>query len=133
MGWTIEYYEQEDSIQPAEIFEDRLEQGHPELRGKLIRIADQLMLSGPRVGGGLIKACRGYKGLSEMRAIYGQWLARELFGFDGLRVVLLHGYVKRGGEEASEPDLKKAYRYWQNYQRTRKISLVEEEEQHESL
>ncbi|SRR5579883_884766 len=133
MGWTIEYYEQEDSVQPAEVFEDQLEQDHPELRGKLLRIADQLVVHGPHVGGGLVKACRGYKGLSEMRAIYGQWLARELFGFDGMLVILLHGYVKRGGDEASEPDLKKAYRYWQDYQRTRKISPVEEEEEHESL
>jgi len=107
MGWTIEYYEQEDLVQPAKVFEDRLQQDHPELRGKLIRIADQLVIAGPQVGGGLIKACRGYKGLVEMRAISGQWLARELFGFDGLRVVLLHGYIKRGGDAASEPDLKK--------------------------
>lgn len=133
MGWTIEYYEQADSVQPAEVFEDDLEQHHPELRGKLLRIADQLVVSGPQVGGGQVKACRGYKGLSEMRAIYGQWLARELFGFDGLRVVLLYGYVKRGGDEASEPDLKKASRYWQDYQRTHKISLAKEEAHHEPL
>src|SRR5579859_5848105 len=132
MRWTIEYYEQAGSVQPAEVFEDHLERDHPELRGKLIRIADQLMVSGPQVGGGLVKACRGYKGLSEMRAIYGQWLARELFGFDGLRVVLLHGYIKRGGDVASEPDLKKAFRYWQDYQRIHKVSLVEEEH-HEPL
>lgn len=133
MGWTIEYYEQEDSVQPAETFEDQLAQDHPKLRGKLLRITDQLKVSGPRVGGGLVEACRGYKGLLEMRAIYGQWLARELFGFDGQQVILLHGYVKRGGDEASAPDLKKASRYWQDYQQTHKVSLAQEEETDESL
>jgi hypothetical protein len=54
-----------------------------------------------------------------------------LFGFDGARVVLLHGYVKRAGEVASKPDLKLAFAYWQDYQRTRKVSPeAPEQEQH---
>lgn len=133
MGWTIEYYEQEDTIQPAEVFEDDLGQHHPELAGKLIRVTDQVVIDGPRVGGGMVKACKGYKGLSEMRAIYGQWLARELFSFDGQKVILLHGYVKRGGDEASIPDLDKAMRYLQDYQRTHRVSPVQEEEYNEPL
>ena len=38
MPWIIEYYEQEDSAQPAELFEDMLDQRHPKLAGKLLRI-----------------------------------------------------------------------------------------------
>src|SRR5262245_545044 len=105
MAWTIEYFEQADTTQPAEIFEEKLDRDHPELAGKLLRIADQILMDGSRVGGGLIKPCRGYKGLWEMRAIYRQWLARELFGFDGQQAILLHGSVKRGGDAASKPDL----------------------------
>lgn len=65
-----------------------------------------------------------------MRPIFSGWLGRELFGFDEQQVVLLHGYVKRVGEPASARDLKQAFGYWQDYQRTRKISphAPEEEE-----
>lgn len=62
-----------------------------------------------------------------MRVIHGGILARELFGFDGERVVLLHGYIKRKGEPASETDLKKAFGYWEEYQRTRRVSPLQED------
>ncbi len=131
MVWTIEYYEQRDGTQPAEVFEDELDRTHVQLGAKLARIAEALKMSGPQLGGGLIESCRGYSGLWEMRAIFGQTLARELFGFDGSRVVLLHGYVKRGGDPASAKDLNGAAAYWQNYLSTRRIS-PEEPEQPES-
>ena len=62
------------------------------------------------------------------RVIHSGTLARELFGFDGERIVLLHGYVKRTGEPASQRDLNKASDYWKDYQKTRRVSPVQEEE-----
>ena len=129
MTWTIEYYEQTDSTQPAEVFEDALDRTHPKLSAKLARFVEQLEVFGPQLGGGYLESCHGYAGLWELRAIYSQWLARELLGFDQNRVVLLHGYVKRGGEPASTPDLTLAGNYWQDYLRTRRISPIQEEEQ----
>jgi hypothetical protein len=95
MPWTIEYYEQTDTAQPAEVFEDAVYKKYPKLAGKLARIVVALESNGPRLGGGLIEPCRGYPGVWEIRAIFSQTLARELFGFDDQRVVLLHGYLKR--------------------------------------
>jgi hypothetical protein len=97
------------------------------LAGKLLEITAALRTLGNRLSGGYMELCRGYPGLWEMRVISSQWLARELFGFDGNRVILLHGYVKRGGQKASKRDLKVAFAYWTDYQLTRKVSPVEEE------
>lgn len=57
-----------------------------------------------------------------MRAIFGQTLGRELFGFDGQRVILLHGYIKRAGQKASQRDLAKAADYLREYLRTHRVS-----------
>ncbi len=129
MKWTIEYFEQADTAQPAEVFEDALRTRHPKLLGKLLVILDQLELQGYQLGGGFIEKCYGYEGLWEIRTIHSRTLARELFGFDGERerIVLLHGYTKRSGEPASEDDLKKAFRYWAEYKRTHRISPEKEE------
>ena len=128
MVWTIEYYEQRDGTQPAEVFEDELKRAYPPLRGKLIRIARALADSGPlQLGGGYVEPCHGYSGLWEMRAIASRTLARELFGVDGARVVLLHGYVKRSGEPASIPELDRAAHHWKDYQASRRISPAEPE------
>jgi hypothetical protein len=35
MRWTIEYYEQADTTQPVEVFEDAVYTGYPKLAGKL--------------------------------------------------------------------------------------------------
>jgi hypothetical protein len=83
------------------------------------------VLAGHRLGGGLIEPCDGYAGLREARAIHMQWLAREFFGFDGTRVVLLHGYSKRAGQAASRRDLDRAFAYWTVYTRTRRISPIQ--------
>jgi hypothetical protein len=64
----------------------------------------------------------GYPGVWEMRAIFSQTLARELFGFDDQRIVLLHGYLKRAGQPASDKDLTRAAAYWRDYLRTRRVS-----------
>ena len=130
MGWTIEYYEQEDTVQPAEVFEDALRRTHRKLATKLESVALVLEDYGPRLGGGRIEPCHGYSGLWEIRTIFNGWLGRELLGFDGERIVLLHGYVKRVGQPASIPDLDQAALYWRDYQRTRRISpeVPEEEE-----
>ncbi len=112
--WTIEYFEQANSRQPAEEFEDTLDRSHPKLAGKLARIAVAIQQHGHQLGGGLIEPCHGFNGLWEMRAIQGQALGRELFTFAGNQVVLLHGYVKRTGQPASTPDLRQAYRYLQS-------------------
>jgi hypothetical protein len=127
MGWKMEYFERANTVQPAEIFEDELDREYPKISGKLIAIAEQLEQYGYRLGGGYIEKCRDYVGLWEMRVIHSGLLARELFGFDGERIVLLHGYIKRTGEPASEADLKKAFGYWQEYQRTRCVSPLQEE------
>ena len=38
MKWTIEYFEQQDTTQPAEVFEDMLVVTYPKLRGKLLHM-----------------------------------------------------------------------------------------------
>jgi hypothetical protein len=125
MEWTIEYFEQEDTTQPAELFEDELDRTYPELLGKLLQITDQLLIEGNQLGGGYIEKCRHYKGLWEIRAIYSGALAREFFGFDRERIVLLHGYVKRTGQPPSTYDFNKAFDYWVEYQKTRHVSPVQ--------
>ena len=127
MKWTIEYFEQEDTTQPAEIFEDELARTYPKVLGKLIQITDQLVIEGNQLGGGYIEKCHNYKGMWEIRVIHSGTLAREFFGFDGERIVLLHGYVKRTGQPASIRDLKKAFANWTEYQVTRCVSPVQEE------
>jgi hypothetical protein len=54
MGWKIEYFERENLIQPAEIFEDELFDSHC----KLARVIKRLERDGDRLGGGLIEKCR---------------------------------------------------------------------------
>ena len=122
MAWVVEYYEQQDSTQPAEVFEDDVDRRYPKLAGKLARIAVALETNGPQLGGGLIEPCHGYPGLWEMRAIFGQTLGRELFSFDGQQVILLHGYIKRAGQRASDKDLAEAAEYRRDYLSTRRIS-----------
>jgi hypothetical protein len=128
MMWTIEYFEQKDTTQPAEIFEEALDKAHPKLSGKLIRLADELRSYGHQLGGGYVEKCHDYQGLWEMRVIHSGTLAREFFGFDGERIVLLHGYVKHTGEPASMRDIEKAFAYWIEYVRTRRISPRQEED-----
>ena len=98
MRWKIEYFEQEDTTQPAEVFEDSLDANHTQLSSKLARIAVELQTYGFRLGGGYIEKCHDYEGMWEIRAIHGSLLAREFFGFDEERIVLLHGYIKRVGQ-----------------------------------
>jgi phage-related protein len=127
MAWTVEYYEQDDAVQPAEVFEDALAKEHPKLAGKLARIAEALQTHGHQLGGGFVERCHGYAGLWEIRVIHNQWLGREFFGFDADRVVLLHGYVKRAGQKASTRDLDRAFACWTDYQRTHRISPMQED------
>lgn len=124
MRCVVEYYEQANTIQPAEVFETSLKREHKKLGAKLRAIAAAIEEYGPQLGGGLIEPCHDYKGLWEIRTIFNGFLGRELFGFDGerRRVVLLHGYVKRAGQPASISDLNQAAHYWKDYQRTHKIS-----------
>ncbi len=128
MKWTIEYFEQADRIQPAEAFEDSLDATHPKLSGKLLRVTEELQVYGQHLGGGYIEKCHDYEGIWEMRIIHSRTLAREFFGFDGERIVLLHGYIKRTGEAASMRDPKKAFTYWTEYIRTCRVSPVQEED-----
>lgn len=128
MKWIIEYFEQEDTSQPAEVFEDALDVTHPKLAGKLLKVTEQLQFYGHQLGGGFIEKCHEYKGIWEIRVIHGGTLAREFFGFDGERIILLHGYIKRTGQPASTIDLKKAFSYWTEYLLTHRISPVQEEE-----
>ena len=132
MSWTIEYFEQENGTQPAEVFEDKLANLSKKLLGKLFYIRDQLELSGLRLGGGYIEKCHDYPGLWEIRVIHNNKLAREFCGFDSEYIVLIHGYIKNVGQPASQQDLKKAFTYWTEYLRTRLVS-PEQEETNESL
>ena len=128
MKWKIEYFEQADTTQPAEVFEDALVVTYPKLRGKLLQITDALEYYGYRFGGGFIEKCHDYEGMWEIRAIHSGTLAREFFGFDKERIVLLHGYTKRTGQLASAYDLEKAFSYWKEYMRTHRVSRVQEED-----
>jgi hypothetical protein len=127
MEWTIEYFEQTDTVQPAEIFEDALDAANSKLAGKLARITGELQSYGHQLGGGYIEKCHDYEGMWEMRVIHGRVLAREFFGFDRNRIVLLHGYIKHTGEPASTRDLKKAFTCLTEYHRTRLVSPIQEE------
>jgi hypothetical protein len=128
MKWVIEYFEQEDTTQPAEVFEDALDKTYPKLSGKLLRVVSELQFYGHLLGGGYLEKCRDYEGLWEIRVIHSRTLARELVGFDGNRIVLLHGYTKQTGQTASTRELKKAFNYWAEYARTRRVSPAQEEE-----
>jgi hypothetical protein len=55
-----------------------------------------------------------------------QWMI-EYFGFDNERIVMLHGYTKRTGQPASAYDMEKAFSYWKEYMRTRRVSPVQKE------
>lgn len=128
MKWVIEYFEQEDTTQPAEVFEDALDKTYPKLSGKLLRVVSELQFYGHLLGGGYLEKCRDYEGLWEIRVIHSRTLARELVGFDGNRIVLLHGYTKQTSQTASTRELKKAFNYWAEYARTRRVSPAQEEE-----
>lgn len=128
MKWVIEYFEQEDTTQPAEVFEDALDKTYPKLSGKLLRVVSELQFYGHLLGGGYLEKCRDYEGLWEIRVIHSRTLARELVGFDGNRILLLHGYTKQTGQTASTRELKKAFNYWAEYARTRRVSPAQEEE-----
>lgn len=127
MKWDIEYYEQHDGTQPGEVFEDALYALHRGLAAKLARTGEALETMGFRLGGGKVEKCHNYPDLWEVRAIHAQTLARELFGFDGQRIVLLHGYIKRAGQPASTKDLDLAATYWRDYQQSRRVSPEEPE------
>lgn len=115
-------------MQPAEVFEDALDLTHPKLAGKLQRVFDGVLEQGRKLGGGLIEPLHGYAALWEARAIFNGWLAREFFALDGNTAVLLHGYVKRVGQPASQGDMAQAQRYWQDYIKTRRLSPPKSEE-----
>ena len=126
MSWAIDYFEQENGIQPAEVFEDELHRLNKRMLGKLLHIQDQLKHFGRQLGGGYIEKCHDYQGLWEIRVIHGNKLIRELCGFDGNRIILVHSYVKKVGQPASRQDLKKAFAYWTEYLKTRLVSPPQE-------
>lgn len=128
MSWAIEYYEQGDGAQPAEVFEDALKHDHPKLAGKLRRVLVGVLEHGRRLGGGLIEPLHDYPGLWEARTISESWLAREFFAWDGNTAILLHGYVKRTGQKASKPDMNSARAYWQDCTATHRVSPEAPEE-----
>ncbi len=128
MKWAIEYFEQEDITQPAEVFENALARRDIRFAGKLARVIAEVAAYGHQLGGGYIEKCHDYKGLWEIRIIHNRALARMFFGFDGERIVLLHGYTKRVGQRASAHDLEIAFAYWIEYQRTHHLSPTQEED-----
>jgi phage-related protein len=126
MSWVIDYFERENGVQP-EVFEDELHRLNKKMLGKLLYIQDQLKHCGQQLGGGYIEKCHDYQGLWEIRVIHSNNLIRELCGFDGERIILVHGYVKKVGQPASKQDLKTAFIYWTEYLRTRLVSPAQED------
>ena len=55
MKCSIEYFELEDTTQPAEIFEDELYRIYTKLVGKLRYLAYQMQLYGHQLGGGYVE------------------------------------------------------------------------------
>jgi phage-related protein len=105
-----------------------LYQANPKFLGKLLYIHDQLKEYGHQLGGGYVEKCHDYQGLWEIRIIHSNKLVREFFGFDGERIVLLHGYVKSVGQPASKRDLNMTYSYWTEYLKTHLVSPIQEED-----
>ena len=54
MRWNVVYFEQEDTTQPAEVFENMLKVNYSQVLGKLLRITDDLEMYGHQLGGGYI-------------------------------------------------------------------------------
>lgn len=122
--WAVEYYEQQDGTQPAEGYEIALKRDHPKLAGKQRRVFVGVLEHGRKLGGGLIEPLYGgYSNLWEARTIFESWLAREFFAWDGNTAILLHGYVKRVGREASTSEMDTAQTYRNDYLQTHRISL----------
>lgn len=133
MPWTIEYFEQEDGRQPAEVFEDALDSSGDRdakrIGGKLIRVTDQVAQNGFRTGGGYAEACHDAPGIWQMKADVGKKRGREFFAFDGDRVILLSGIVK-GPREATPPGAyAEATTYLNEYERTGKVSPEEADDE----
>jgi DNA-binding phage protein len=66
MKWIVSYFEQENTVQPAEVFEDELYRANPKFLGKLLYIHDQLKEYGHQLGGGYVEKCHDYQGLWEI-------------------------------------------------------------------
>jgi len=122
--WDVVYYARRSGRQPAEEFEDHIPSS---LSGKLTRATVEAARNGFSVGGGLLKNCRGYPGLFEVRAIWSNQLARFFCHVDGNRLVLLHGLAKRPGDETPKMELDKAYKCLADYKATKKTSPEKED------
>jgi hypothetical protein len=131
MAWEVAYYAAgDDDRQPAEVFEDRLMRHSPKLSGKLIGVTRIVAATLPEpIGGGLLEKCRDFPGLSEIRTIFGNELARFVAGLDGTaepsRLVPLDGFWKQPGHQTPAAALDRAAGYWRDYRATRKISPEE--------
>lgn len=122
--WDVVYYARPSGRQPAEEFEDNIP---AKLSGKLARATVEAAQKGFSVGGGLLKNCRGYPGLFEVRAISFNELARFFCHVDGDRLVLLHGVAKRPGNETPKSELDKAFDCLADYRVSKRISPEEED------
>ena len=75
-GWSIEYFEMESGVQPAEVFEDTLEastdRDERKLSGKLLRVAGEVASKGHLVGGGYVEPCHEAPGIWQMKASVGR-------------------------------------------------------------
>jgi hypothetical protein len=127
----IEYYEQEDGRQPAEEFEDALfSSGSREERSiaaKLQRWAELAAEKGHLASGGYVEKVHGYP-FWQLKADVGNRRGREFFHLDDESVVLLSGVVK-GPREATPPGAyEEAKRYFEDYEKTGRVSPEEPEE-----
>jgi hypothetical protein len=124
--WSIEYFEMESGVQPAEVFEDGLEastdRDERKLSGKLLRVAGEVASKGHLVGGGYVEPCHEAPGIWQMKASVGRKRGREFFAFDGRRAILLHGAVKGPRTPTPAGDYELAVQYLEEYQRTGRIS-----------
>ncbi len=131
MLWRLEYFEEDSGEQPAEVFEDALdESSDPDERriaGKLMRIAELAAELGPHAGGGYVEKCGSYA-VWQLKADAGSRRGREFFGFDADRIVLLSGVVKGPREPTPSFAYEEAQRHWETYLRTRRVSPEETDE-----
>ena len=133
MPWIIEYFEEEDGTQPAEVFEDALDSSADrdtrKIGGKLIRVMDQVAQDGFRTGGGYAEACHDVPGIWQMNADVGRKRGREFFAFDADKVILLGGALKGPREPTPPIAYAEARRCLDEYEKTGRVSPEEADDE----
>jgi hypothetical protein len=124
--WSIEYFEKGSGEQPAEVFEDALassgDRDKERIRGKLLRVADEVAQKGFLTGGGYAESCHEAAGIWQMKADVGKKRGREFFAFEDDKVVLLSGVVKGPRQPTPLGAFTEAMAHLAEYKRTGALS-----------